>query len=168
MKKKMIILALIATVLLSSISSVFAEDNSARITEIETQIAELRTELNELKRAAAGLDETTLYQDENLIITYDGIEGTEDDYDVMFIIENISDRTLTVQVREVSINGFMVDPTCSIEIAPGKKAKDGMNIWGDDAEITPMSETENVETKFHIFDANDWEYSYDTENVIIM
>lgn len=112
-------------------------------------------------------ENSVLYQDENLIITYDGISGEEDEYEVKFVIENLSHRTLTIQARETSINGFMVDPMCSMEVAPGKKVKDGMRIWLEDAETTPMSEVQNIETKFHIFDFDDMDYGYDTENIII-
>lgn len=110
--------------------------------------------------------ENVIYQDESIIITYNGVTGVENRYDVNFIIENLSDKTLTVQVRETSINGFMVDPICSIKVAPGKKAVDGMEIWGDDAKNNPMSTVENIETKFHIY-TDDWEIRYDTENVVI-
>lgn len=112
--------------------------------------------------------EEIVYQDENIIITYTGITGTENKYNINFIIENLSDKTLTVQVRESSINGFMVDPLCSIEIAPGKKAIDKMIIWSEDAENHPMSSVENIETKFLIYNENDRSDRYETENVIIV
>lgn len=110
-------------------------------------------------------DERIVYQDENIIISYTGITGKESNYDVNFIIENLSDKTLIIQVRETSINGFMVDPMCSIEIAPGKKAMDKMTIWSDDAKNHPMSTVENIETKFHIFNNDD---RYDTESIKIV
>lgn len=120
-------------------------------------------------RINSNLDEnfdTLIYQDENIIVTYNGISGKENSYDINFVIENLSDKTLIIQVRETSINGFMVNPICSIEIAPGKKAIDGMTIRSTDAENHPMSTVENIETKFHIY-TDDWEIRYDTENVVI-
>lgn len=110
---------------------------------------------------------TVVYQDENIIISYTGITGKESNYDVNFIIENLSDKTLIIQVRETSINGFMVDPMCSIEIAPEKKAMDKMTIWSDDAKNHPMSTVENIETKFHIFN-DDGQDRYDTESIKIV
>ncbi len=104
-----------------------------------------------------------VYEDKNVIIKFEGIYGEEDEYDINFIIENVSSRTIEVQVRETSINGFMVDPTCSMEIAPGKKTKDGMRIDFDDARTTPKSDVKEIETKFHIFDWGDDDFGYDTE-----
>ncbi len=109
-----------------------------------------------------------LYKDENVSITYTGISGEEKYYNVNFLIENTSGKTLVIQVRETSINGFMVSPICSMEVAPNKKTEDSMKILGKDAERTSMSKVENIETKFHIFNDNDWSDSYDTKNIIIM
>lgn len=109
-----------------------------------------------------------IYRDENVIISYTGITGDEDYYNVNFIIENLSDRTITVQVRETSINGIMVTPICSIEVAPGKKAIDDMGIIGKDATNVPKSQVTNIETKFHIFDWNDDDFEYNTESVTIL
>lgn len=111
-----------------------------------------------------------LYQDENVIITYDGIsEGSwGGGYDINLTVENLSQRTLTVQCRETSINGYMVEPICSIEVASGKKSRDEISIMGKDADFIPMNMVENVETKFHIFDFNDmFDSGYDTENIVI-
>lgn len=148
-------------------SVVMAEDNSARIAEIEAQIEELEAELRELK-GETGIEEgDVVYQDEEVIITYDGIGERSRGYEIKLIVENISDQTLTVQARETSINGFMVDPMCSIEVAPGKKAKDGIGIVGEAAEDNPMDEVESVETKFCVYRGSGFMDSYTTDNIII-
>ncbi len=112
-------------------------------------------------------EDTIVYQDGNVIIHYTGMSEDGDDYDVNFTIENLSSKTLTVQFRETSINDFMVDPMGSIEIAPGKKAKDSMKIYGDEAEEYPMNIVESIETKFHIFNDDDWSDNYETESIKI-
>lgn len=110
--------------------------------------------------------EEELYRDENIVITYDKItENSYGGHDIDFVIENYSSRTLEVQTRETSINGYMVDPICSIEIAPNKKAVDGMGTDGVDAERVPLKEISDIETKFHIIDWNDDTFNYDTDNI---
>lgn len=108
-----------------------------------------------------------IYQDDNVKIQYCGIKSNYMGYQLDLIVENLSSRTLTVQARETSINGFMVDPICSIEVAPGKKAQDGITIYGDDASRTPMNAVRDVETKFYVFDWEDMDFSYETQNVVI-
>ena len=143
------------------------EDNSARIAEIEAQIAELQEELKELKGETGVSEGEVLYEDEEVIITYDGIGERSMGYEINLIVENISDHKLTVQARETSLNGFMIKPMCSIEVAPGKKAKDGIGIIGDDAKDNPMDSVESVETKFCIYRGDGFTDSYTTENVVI-
>lgn len=112
--------------------------------------------------------EEELYKDENIVISYNKItENSYGGYDIDFVIENYSSRTLEVQARETSINGYMVNPICSIEIAPNKKAVDGMSIGGVDAERVPLKEISDIETKFHIIDWNDDAFNYDTGNITI-
>lgn len=88
-----------------------------------------------------------IYQDENLVVKYTGITGSNTQYKVGLEIENKSDKTLTIQFRETSIDGVMVTPIGSIEIAPGKKALDGMSIWSDDAQNHPPKSIKSIETK---------------------
>lgn len=118
-----------------------------------------------------GLKEKTynelVYEDENVKIFFTGISGKETEYKINFTIENLSGRTLTVQLRESSVNGVMARVVCSIDIAPGKKAIDGGTVWGESAELTPMSSVTNFETKFHIFNDEEPKVSYDTESIIV-
>lgn len=62
-----------------------------------------------------------VYKDNNVVINYDGISGDEYDYNINFTVENLTEKILAIQISEMSINGYMVDTMCSIEIAPGKK-----------------------------------------------
>lgn len=108
-----------------------------------------------------------VYQDDNVRIYYRGIKSNYMGYQFDLMVENLTNRTLTVQVRETSINGFMVDPICSIDIAPGKKAQDSITIYGEDASRTPMNAVRDVETKFSIFDWNDMDFMYETQSVVM-
>lgn len=162
MKKKLLI-ALVSTLLCVPIPVMAQEDNSKRIAEIEAQIKELQEELRGLK----GEETNILYQDDFLTITYDGMKESNLGYKLNFIIENVSDQKLTVQVRDTSLNGVMIDPMCSIEIAPGKTAKDGLTVFGEDAEGTPMEDVEEFETKFHIIKGDGFSDFYDTESILV-
>ncbi len=114
--------------------------------------------------------ESVIYQDKTVVITYKGLTESKygNGYEINFEVENLTEKTLTIQLRETSINGIMVNPMCSIDIAPGKKAINNAEIWGDDAESIPMSEVKNIETKFHIFNDSDWSDRYDTDNIVVL
>lgn len=113
-----------------------------------------------------------IYSDENVIIKYGGYSGTEDDYDFDFEIENLSDSNLTIQVRDVVINGYTASTglglSCSIDVVAGTKAKDDMSVDRYFDETLPtMSELNSVKLKFNIFDTDNWNFDYET-NVITL
>lgn len=109
-----------------------------------------------------------IYEDENAIITFTGISGDEGNYRIDLMVENLSKRDIEIQVDDLSINGFMVDPICSMEISSGKKIKDGIKVWDVLGDVTPMSEVSTIEAKFRIFDWEDDDFGYTTDSISIL
>ena len=92
-----------------------------------------------------------VYEDEYIRVEYNGVEKTrynDGSYDIIVTIENLTDQSITVQAREMSINGYMVSPIYSCDIAAGKKSKEGMRISSSNAKDCPISDIENIETRF--------------------
>lgn len=85
----------------------------------------------------------------------------------MTFIENNSDKSITIQVRDTSINGFMITPTMSSEVMPGKKALKAMTFMSSQLEENGITDIEEIETSFHIFATSDWSTIADTEPIII-
>ncbi|WP_421688163.1 hypothetical protein [Ureibacillus sp. MALMAid1270] len=48
--------------------------------------------------------------------------------DVYLYIENNTEKDITIQARDVDINGFMVEPAFSSDVGAGKKAFDTMTF----------------------------------------
>lgn len=96
-------------------------------------------------------------------IDYDGTFGTN----VKFRVENATGKTYTVQAREVSVNGYMVDPIMSIEVAAGKKANDEMTFMKSYLEKNAITTFDTIEMKFQIFASDDWSNSFETASITI-
>lgn len=86
---------------------------------------------------------------------------------IQVYIENRGSRNLTVQVRDVSINGFMIDPIFSRDIAAGKCAVDSITFMEADLAENEITAIENVELSFHVLDCDSWNTIVDTEIVAI-
>ncbi len=86
---------------------------------------------------------------------------------VIVYIENSGDRAITVQTRDTSVNGFMVDSICSTDVTPGKRAIDGITFMSSDLEENGIESIEDVELSFHIFDADSWNTIADSEKITI-
>ena len=87
--------------------------------------------------------------------------------DLYLYIENNTDKHITVQTRDVSINGFMVDPIFSCDIMSGKKAFDAITFMESDLTDNGITDITELELKFHIYDMTSWDTIKDTDIVYI-
>lgn len=87
--------------------------------------------------------------------------------ELVLYIENNSDKYITVQARDTSINGFMIDSVISDEVLPGKKVIAGMAFSSSRLEESRISAIETIETVFHIFDTDTWNTIIDTNPITI-
>lgn len=86
---------------------------------------------------------------------------------LILYIENSSDKDFTVQVREVSVNGFMIEPTLSQDVLIGKKALTAVTFFDTDLEENGITDISDIEASFHVFDMDSWDTIVDTEPVKI-
>lgn len=84
---------------------------------------------------------------------------------LLVYIHNAGDQAVTVQSRETSVNGFMVDAVFSQEIQPGKHAVSSVTFMDADLEENEITKLENVELSFHILNSDTWKTIADTETV---
>ncbi len=73
---------------------------------------------------------------------------------IIVYIENNSGKNITVQTRDVSINGFMVDSIFSPEVVAGKRAVDDITFMSTELEENGITSIESVELSFHIFNTD--------------
>ena len=134
----------------------------------------LNTEIIQLTTTAAETYEYTF--DDSGKVAYEGnemkivIKGLAEDESlfgpsIVVYIENNSGKDITVQTRDVSINGFMVDAMFSSDVATGKHAIDTITFMDTDLEENEITEITDVELSFHIFDYSDWDTIVDTDTI---
>lgn len=86
---------------------------------------------------------------------------------LIIYIENNSDTDRTVQVRDTSVNGFMIDTVMSQDVVAGKKAITAVTFLSSSLEENAITDIASVETSFHIFDTEDWSNEIDTDPITI-
>ena len=109
------------------------------------------------------------YDDGGVKIVVKGL-STEDSWlgpSVIVEVINTSGTDITVQARDVSINGFMISPFFSTDVCAGKRAVNGVTFASSDLEANSIETIESVELSFHVFDMNSWSDIVDTDPVTI-
>lgn len=129
------------------------------IQDLEKQIAELKAERKQLRESDVTEVGDVIYQDDSVIITYDGIKEDEygDGYSINFITENLTDKKISVQYEDASLNDFMFYALYSADMAPNKKSKDGIDIYEYDDEYCSMEDLECLEFRVEILDGDSFD-----------
>ena len=149
-----------------SISQVEKKTEPETETEIKTepkatQAAEAATE------AVTQSQESVLFEQNGIKIVYKGLGTSWMGQTVELRIENTSNKNYTVQTRDVSVNGFMVNEMFSCDVNSGKTANDEITFLKSDFEKNGIEKIKNIELTFHVFNADDWEDSFNSQPLSI-
>ena len=136
----------------------------------------LDTDQIQLKTSIADTYEYTFDDSGDVAYDADGIKivikGLSEDQSIFgpgieVYLENNRGEGFTVQTRDVSVNGFMVDAMFSCNVMPGKKAVDTITFMDSQLEENEITGIEDVELSFHVFETNGWNTIVDTDTVSI-
>ncbi len=116
----------------------------------------------------AAIEEQLLIDQEGVKITAvsleeDGFFGPE----VKLKIENTTDKNITVQTLDTSINGLMIEPTLSCNVAAGMQANDVMAFYTVDLENNGIEKIASIEFKFNIFETDSYDTILVTDAIIL-
>ena len=84
---------------------------------------------------------------------------------ILLYCENTSGKNVGISVEEMSINGFMMNPFFSTTVYDGQMSFDEITILSSDLEENGITEIEEVELKFHIYDADTYSTIADSEAI---
>ncbi len=117
---------------------------------------------------SVAIDQAVLFDQEGIRITAknletDGWSGPE----LKMLFENNTNRRVTVQCRNASVNGYMIDTIMSCDLAAGKKANDSLIFVKSSLAQAGIDTIANMEFSFHIFDSDTWDTIIDSEMISI-
>lgn len=105
-----------------------------------------------------------LYNDEGIKIIGKTVDENSFWGTAIFLYcENNSGKNVGISVEEMSINGFMTNPLFSTTIYDGKMAVENITLFSSDLEENGIETIEDVELKFHIYDADSYDTIADSE-----
>lgn len=184
--KKLISMFLMSAIVMSmgACSSGPSDDEyrklAAENARLQVEVEDLTAQIQELQRptveatppetveasddASQQTNSLVIFEQDSIKVTYTGMSETFMGPKVDFIVENGTDTDITLQARNVSVNGVMTDPTFSCEVTAGKKAKDGISFLADDIDGGVIKE---LEFSFHIFKTDGWDTILDSDMISI-
>ena len=191
MKKKVLLLSLLTTMLLSacggtpttsstsnSNSQPSAESNTDNTADQTETSAESNTDNDadqtETSAESQGSGDSTIVVEEAVILDQDGVTITVTGFsqslmgqELKMLIENDSDNNITVMLRHVSVNGYMINPAMSEDVTTGKKSNSSMLFMSSDLEKCEINTITDITFGIHIVDSSSWETIYDSEMITV-
>jgi len=87
--------------------------------------------------------------------------------DVYFYVENNSNDNVTIQAEDVSVNGYMIDPTFSVDLPVGKKAYTSMSFFEEDLKDNDIKSIEEIELVFDVWHMDTWDDLFKSKTIKI-
>lgn len=137
---------------------------------LETDAIQIRTSIADTFEYLYNENGHLVYEGNDLKIIIKGLLENTSIFgpEVVVYIENNSDKDLIVQVRNVSINNFMVTSSFSSNVIKRKRIIDTITFFDSELEENDITTIENIELYFKVFDKNNFETIVDTEIIKII
>lgn len=112
------------------------------------------------------IDESVIYDEGGIVITVKGFDkesifGPQ----IKLLVENNSDKNVTVQTQNSSINGYMIPFIFSCDVAAGKKSNDSLTVQSGEMKDSGITTIADIEFSLHIFCSDDWETITNSEMI---
>lgn len=120
-------------------SSKLSESDEGNEITIENQTDQSKT---------TTIKETILYDKNNIVVTSQKIEFTQGAYDLKVLIENNSNEKLDADIKNVTVNDYMMQDPLGDTINPGNKAI--VHVWIDSNWLDASGITEIADIEFDI------------------
>lgn len=129
--------------------------------DFENLMSELNIDENQTdsKEEVSSKEESVIVDNDKFSITYTGITTEYGSIKAKLTIVNKSDKSITIQSDETSVDGVMAYAMMSITVAAGKTAHDGMLFSKDEATVN----LKNIEGIFNVLDTDTFNRIQDIE-----
>lgn len=159
---KKIVCLLIAVMLCLPVYACAEYYSSLSTEDLYTMIDQAKAEL--LKRELIEAEKAVIIDADGISITLTGDISLTTSYDgsmklsLGILVINSSDMEIGVSVDELYVNGWEESTLCTFSLAPGKKAKNVLEMYhvDEDADLTSLDELETIEFHCHTYDPDSY------------
>ncbi len=171
MKKLLIILLAFTFVLsLSACSGSMGDVNDkAPVNEAtDDKSKDAKNEKDNVNNTKITIEEKVIYDENDIKVTVKGLNieasfGPE----IELLIENNSNKNITVQARYSSINGMMIDNMFSSDVATGKKSNSTIGFFTADLELAGITTIKEIEFSLNVIDSDTWDSIVESDMITL-
>lgn len=104
------------------------------------------------------IEETVLLDQDGIRVTATGFTSEEwIGPEISVLIENNTDRSITLQALDVSVNGIMISPVFFCDVAAGKKSNETIAFYQTDLDNMGISSIQSIDLKLEALDPDSWD-----------
>ena len=104
------------------------------------------------------IERTVLLDKDGIRVTATGLTSEEwIGPEISVLIENDTDRAITMQALDVSVNGIMLSPMFYCDVAAGKKSNEMIAFYQSDLDSAGISTIQSVELRIEALDPDSWD-----------
>jgi hypothetical protein len=112
--------------------------------------------------------EQVLFEQSGIKLTLKGLKNGILGPELTVLVENDGSLPVTVQTRDVSVNGFMMNSVLfSADVVAGKKNNSSITFMSIELEENGIETIETIELFFHVFNSESWDTVFDTDTFVI-
>jgi len=112
--------------------------------------------------------EMVLFDQSDVKLTMKSIGSSFMGTELKVLVENDGEVPVTVQVRDCSVNDYMIDFVMfSASVVAGKKANDSITFMSSTLNDNGIETIGTVELSFHVSNSDTWKTIFDTEIITI-
>lgn len=136
-----------------------------RVTFLDSDAVTIRTSAADTYQYRFDDSGEELYYENGVRIISKGFAEEESAFgpELILFIENTTDRAVTVQAKDVLVNGSEVDAISSEDVLPGKRSVSAITIISTSLEYNRIQKIRNVSFYLHVFDREQRTTLFDTE-----
>lgn len=177
---KLLLILVFALFVGMALGSGSKDEDSGKKEIVDSEQSEEDTETEEEDKASEPEEETegemeAVTIEEQVLVEQDGIkitatEMTEDSFwgqGVMLLIENDSDKNISVGCKALIVNNYMITDLFSTSVAAGKKVNEPMYFTSRQLKAAGITNVGQIEMYLHITDKDSWTTLFDPECIVI-
>ncbi|MDR0937497.1 MAG: hypothetical protein LBM98_12550, partial [Oscillospiraceae bacterium] len=114
------------------------------------------------------VDERVLFEQSGIKLIVTGLKDSMFGPELTVLIENEGSESVTVQARDVSVNGYMMSSVMfSADVVAGKKNNDTITFMSSELKESGIETLGTIEVSFHVFNSDSWDTVFDTDTITI-